>query len=56
MLEVLRENLKGEELEEYLEEIQEPEPDENDENMQTGLTYSDVFMMMQWYKVLQRGW
>ena len=56
VLEVLRENLKGEELEEYLEEIREPEPDENDENVLTGLTYSDVFMKMQWYKVLQRGW
>ena len=56
VLEVLRENLKGEELEEYLTVIQEPEPDENDENVLTGLTYSDVFMKLQWYKVLQRGW
>ena len=56
VLEVLRENLKGEELEEYLEAIQEPEPDECDENTLKGLTYSDVFMLMQWYKVLQRGW
>ena len=56
VLEVLRENLKEEELGQYLEEIQEPEPDENDENTLKGLTYSDVFMLMQWYKVLQRGW
>ena len=49
----IRKELSEEHLAEYLAVIPEPEGEEGEEE---GLTYSDVFMAMQWYKILQRGW
>ena len=57
VLDEMRAYLQGEYLEEYLKRIEEPvEKNENGVTTLKGLTYSDVFMAMQWYKILQRGW
>ena len=57
VLDEMRAYLQGEYREEYLKRIEEPaEKNENGVTTLKGLTYSDVYMAMQWYKILQRRW
>ena len=55
VLEEIRKNVDDEGIRPYLRLIEEPEiAEENGSTMIKGLTYSDVLMMLKWYKVLPR--
>jgi hypothetical protein len=55
VLEEIRKNVDDEGIRPYLRLVEEPEiAEENGSTMIKGLTYSDVLMMLKWYKVLPR--
>ena len=56
VLEKLRDSLEESKRHKYLRLIDEPkeETDKDGNVVRTGLTYSDILLMMKWYKVLPR--
>ena len=55
VLEEIRKNVDDEGIRPYLRLVEEPEiAEENGSTIIKGLTYSDVLMMLKWYKVLPR--
>ena len=55
VLEKIRGNVQDEGIRPYLRLIEEPEEaGEGGKSVWKGLTYSDILMMLKWYKVLPR--
>ena len=55
VLEKIRGNVQDEGIRPYLRLIEEPEEaGEDGKSVWKGLTYSDILMMLKWYKVLPR--